>query len=64
MCALATRLAHVFLLIMRKGKIYLEFILCDGLVIALNRTHFSPAQISSFRVFGFYFGGWTLLFGN
>ena len=28
----------------------MEFILCDGLVIALNCMHFSPAQISSFRV--------------
>ena len=37
--------------IMHKGKIYVEFILCDGLVIAQNRSNFSHAQISSFRVF-------------
>ena len=28
----------------------MEFILCDVLVIAQNRTNFSPAQISSFGV--------------
>ena len=50
MCALATRLARVFILIMCKKKIYVEFILCDGLVIAQNPTHISPAKISSFRV--------------
>ena len=35
--------------IMHKGKLDVEF-LCDGLVIAQNRTNFSPALISSFRV--------------